>query len=340
MPDAGKRPTIRQLALETGLSPAAVSYALRGIQVSVETQERVREVADRLGYEVDPIARALRGGHTGTIGLLVGSLSDFWHQSLVNEVQRVLRSLGRSLLVADADGDAELGVDLARKLVDQRVDALIVSPVGRPVEDWHRLADRVPIVTLGAALPGIAVAGEVIFDNDRGVALTLRHLQAQGHRQICVLSWLMGEAVDRTAERALEAWSDRYGIQLELQRSAFTLDGAASLAREILVREDRPTAFFCLSDSFAYGVYLACRQLGLDIPGDVSVVGFDDFALSVLVDPPLTSTGWDLERAASLAVDAAIRAVEGEEPSDADRTLIEPTLTLRASTGPPAPRPD
>ena len=337
MPDFGKRPTIRELAAETGLSPAAVSYALRGIQVSVETQERVREVADRLGYEVDPIARALRGGPTGTIGLVVGSLSDFWHQSLVNEVQRVLRSLGRSLLVADADGDAELGVDLARKLVDQRVDALIVSPVGRPVDDWHRLAERAPIVTLGANLPGVAVAGEVVFDNDRGVELTLRHLQELGHRRICVLSWVMGEAVDRTAERALEAWSARYGIRLELQRSAFTLDGAASLAREILGRDDRPTALFCLSDSFAYGVYLACRQLGLSVPDDVSVVGFDDFPLSILVDPPLTSTGWDLQRAASLAVDAAVRAVEGGAPSDADRTLIEPALALRDSTG-PAPR--
>ncbi len=248
-------------------------------------------------------------------------------------MQRVLRSLGRSTLVADADGDAELGVELARKLVDQRVDALIVSPVGRPVDDWHRLAARLPIVTLGANLPGVAVAGEVVFDNDRGVELTLRHLEELGHRRICVLSWVMGEAVDRTAERALQAWSARYGIRLEVERSAFTLEGAAALAREILGRPDRPTAFFCLSDSFAYGVYLACRQLGLTIPDDVSVAGFDDFPLSLLVDPPLTSTGWDLERAASLAVDAAIRALDGGPADGADRTLIAPALALRASTG-------
>jgi LacI family transcriptional regulator, galactose operon repressor len=75
-----QRPTIRQLAEYTGLSPAAVSYALRGMHVSAETEDRVRAAAEELGYEADPIARALAGGETGVVGLLVGSLADFWNQ--------------------------------------------------------------------------------------------------------------------------------------------------------------------------------------------------------------------------------------------------------------------
>ena len=81
---ARKRATIRELAEHTGLSPAAVSYALRGIQTSAETQARVRRAAAELGYAADPIARALRGGSTGMVGVLVGSLADFWHQGLVH----------------------------------------------------------------------------------------------------------------------------------------------------------------------------------------------------------------------------------------------------------------
>ena len=84
---ARHRITIRELAEYTGLSPAAVSYALRGMQVSAETERRVREAADELGYEADPIARALAGGATGVVGLLVGSLADFWNQELVRAVQ-------------------------------------------------------------------------------------------------------------------------------------------------------------------------------------------------------------------------------------------------------------
>ena len=100
-----RRTTIRELAVHTGLSPAAVSYALRGLQVSAETERRVREAATELGYEADPIARALAGGATAVVGLLVGSLSDFWNQELVRAVQRELYGAARSTLVADADGE-------------------------------------------------------------------------------------------------------------------------------------------------------------------------------------------------------------------------------------------
>src|SRR5688572_23102938 len=114
-PVARKRTTIRELAEYTGLSPAAVSYALRGMRVSAETERRVREAAERLGYEADPIARALAGGATGVVGLLVGSLADFWNQELVRAVQRELYSAELSTLVADADGEParerRLGVD-------------------------------------------------------------------------------------------------------------------------------------------------------------------------------------------------------------------------------------
>src|SRR6187200_3579788 len=98
-----QRTTIRQLAEHTGLSPAAVSYALRGMHVSAETEERVRAAAAELGYEADPIARALRGGATAVVGLLVGSLADFWNQELVRAAERELYAADRSTLVAAAD---------------------------------------------------------------------------------------------------------------------------------------------------------------------------------------------------------------------------------------------
>ena len=81
MTDRRRRPTLRDIATETGLSPAAVSYALRGLQVPLETQQRVREAAERIGYQVDPIARALALGRTGNVGVLCGSLEDIWQQS-------------------------------------------------------------------------------------------------------------------------------------------------------------------------------------------------------------------------------------------------------------------
>src|SRR3954465_7003415 len=137
---ARHRTTIRELAEYTGLSPAAVSYALRGMHVSAETEQRGREAAEELGYEADPIARALAGGATGVVGLLVGSLSDFWNQELVRAVQRELYGAGLSTLVADADGEPARELELAQKLVDQRVDGLVVVPIGPASGGWASIA--------------------------------------------------------------------------------------------------------------------------------------------------------------------------------------------------------
>ena len=101
-----KRATLRDVADLTGLSPAGVSYALRGQRVSAATAERVRDAADSLGFRSDPIARALRGAASGVVGVIGGSLADHWHQEFASELQRHLRRRGRHMLLADADGDA------------------------------------------------------------------------------------------------------------------------------------------------------------------------------------------------------------------------------------------
>jgi LacI family transcriptional regulator len=200
---ARNRTTIRDLAEYTGLSPAAVSYALRGMHVSPETERRVREAAEELGYEADPIARALAGGATGVVGLLVGSLSDFWNQELVRAVQRELYGAALSTLVADADGLPARELELAQRLIDQRVDGLVVVPIGPASGGWASIARQVSTVTIGDALPGVAPAGEVVFDNERGVLQSLQHLSALGHRRVTVLSWAVETSPDREAERAV-----------------------------------------------------------------------------------------------------------------------------------------
>src|SRR5436305_14683523 len=209
------RTTIRELAEYTGLSPAAVSYALRGKQVSAETERRVREAAEKLGYEADPIARALAGGATAVVGLLVGSLADFWTQELVRAVQRELYGVARSALVADADGQPARELELAQRLVDHRIDGLVVVPIGPASDGWASIARQLPTVTIGDALPGVAPAGEVVFDNERGVQESLQHLSALGHRRIAVLSWAVETSPGRDAERAVATRSEERRVGKE-----------------------------------------------------------------------------------------------------------------------------
>jgi LacI family transcriptional regulator len=332
MASVPKRPTIKQIAEETGLSVTAVSYALRGERVSPATIERVQAVADRLGYTADPVARALRGGRTGTIGLLVGSLADFWQQTLAHAVQRELRGHGLHTIVADADGDPAEELELAARLAAQRVDGLLVAPIGPAGGDWTKLTARTPTVTIAGRLPGAELAGEVAFDQTAGVGEVLRHLSALGHRRIAVLSWAVTTSPDRPTERAVREQSAALGLDCELVPCAYSLDGSRPLALEVLERPDRPTALFCLSDSIAYGALHGCRELGLSVPGDISLVGFDDHPLSRLIAPPLTSVNWSIDRTARAAVGFLVDHLAGT--GGERRTVIAPSLVVRDSSGP------
>lgn len=329
-----RRPTIKQIAEQAGLSVAAVSYALRRERVSAATIERVQKIADELGYTADPVARALRGGRTGTIGLLLGSFADYWQQTLAHSLQRELRSHGLHTILADADGDPAEELDLARRLVAQRVDGLLVVPIGPAGGGWAALADQVPTVTIAGRLLGANVVGEVQLDQTTGVAEVLRHLHALGHQRITVLSWAAAAAPDRPTEQAVRQQAAMLGLDCEIVQCAYSLDGSRPVALEVLERGDRPSAIFCLSDSIAYGVLHGCRELGLAIPDDVTIVGFDDHPLSRLVDPSLTTVNWSVDRVARVAAGFLTDHLEGR--SSERHVVIAPSLVVRASSGPAA----
>ena len=239
MPQQRKRATIRDVAEATGLSPAAVSYALRGVQTSEETQERVRSAAAELGYKVDRIARALASGRTGTVGLLCGSLEDLWQQLL--GIGSALLARDHYALLVDAADDPERELLLARQLRDQRVDGLIVQPLDPSDERWSQLAESLPIVSIGDALPG-GQAGEVIFDNRSGVTLALEHLHNLGHRRIGVLTPTQPSTPDRPADIHVTAEAERLGLDVSIISSAPALAAATEVAREVLSKTERPTA--------------------------------------------------------------------------------------------------
>ncbi|MFC9972268.1 LacI family DNA-binding transcriptional regulator [Spirillospora sp. NPDC127200] len=329
--DRRKRATIREVAQATGLSPAAVSYALRGIQTSEETQERVRAAAAELGYEAHPIARALASGRTGMVGLLCGSLEDYWQQSLAVGIGRALLARDRYALLVDAGGDPDRELALARRLRDQRVDGLIVQPLDPSAQLWSELAETLPVVSIGDALHGGRSQGEVVFDNRRGVTLALEHLAALGHRRVAVLTPTRASTPDRPADVHVNAEAERLGLRVESVVAPQSLAEATAVAVGVLSAADRPSAVFCFSDVIAYGVYAATRALGLAVPGDVAVCGYDNHPMSALLSPPLTTVDWDIDGIVGSAVRLVVDVIDGK-PRER-RVVREPTLLARASTG-------
>jgi DNA-binding LacI/PurR family transcriptional regulator len=209
----------------------------------------------------------------------------------------------------------------------------VVVPIGPASGGWNSIARQISTVTIGDALPGVAPAGEVVFDYERGVLQSLQHLHALGHRRVTVLSWAVETSPDREAERAVAGSAAALGIDCSVVPCAYSLNASRPLALELLDGPDRPSAVLCMSDSIAYGVYAACAELGLSIPDDVAVAGFGDHPISRLLAPPLTSTVWDVEQVAERATGLLVTAIGAEGPQATIREVIAPLLAARASTG-------
>jgi LacI family transcriptional regulator len=334
--DRERRPTLSDIARETGLSIAAVSYALRGLQVPEETQSRVREAAERLGYEVNPIARALASGRTDTVGLLCGSLHDSWQQAVAAALVSALPEVGLRAIIVDGGSDPEHQLAEARRMVNQRVDAIIVMPIDPAEKQWRDIADAAAVIAVGDALPGAAAAAQIVYDNDFGVRDGLIRLADLGHRHIAVLSPNDVHTPDRPAEDVARQVSRELGIRVSLHTSTYDLDSASAVAKTVLRSLDAPTAFFGLADSMAWGVYAAAGELGLTIPNDVSVIGYDDTPVSRLLRPALTTYRWPMGELVEAVVSRTVKAIEGRGRSR--KLVISPTPVPRASAGPPPSR--
>ncbi|MFL6098846.1 MAG: LacI family DNA-binding transcriptional regulator [Actinomycetales bacterium] len=332
MPGRRRRVTLRDLADDTGLSPAAISYALRGLHVPQETQARAREAADRLGYQVDPIARALALGRTDTVGVLCGSLDDIWQQSVAAALGRELLAVGRIALIVDAANDPGREEALAQRLVDQRVDAMIALPVDPKAAHWARIAKDTALVSIGDGLPGAATVAEVTFDNVQGVTDGLEQLAHAGHARVAVLTPSDRATPDRPAEVVVARVATRLGLTATLRTTPHDLDGASEAVYEVLSGPNPPTAFLCLADSIAFGVYDAANRLGLRVPADVSVIGYDDLPVSRLLSPPLSTYRWPVADLVEAVVARTVQAIDDGRSSR--RKVLRPERVERGSVGP------
>lgn len=328
-----RRRTLQDVANEVGLSKAATSYALRGIRGSDQTRERVQAAAARLGYTVDPIARALASGRSSNIAI-VGSLRDLWQQGLTVMIARSLGADDLSAIIADADASPANEQAVLQRLHAGQIDGLLTLPVDPSADYWADLDPSVNVVSIGDALEARPHSSTVMFDNHYGVGTALAHLAHLGHREVGVIAPSLPTTPGRPAEVLARELGAALGLRITIQASPASVPEASVAARLLLSSTPRPTALFCLSDSIAFGAYAAARSLGLAVPGDLSILGFDDSEMAALVDPELTTFAWDEQAIVEAAVAALTGAGAGVEWEPTTVTF-RPEFVERGSTAPP-----
>jgi len=342
--------TLQSIADRVGVSRMTVSNAFsRPDQLSGELRERILLAATELGYVgPDPAARALARGRTGSVGLLLnGTLSEAFEDDVsaafLASVADGLSARGLALTLLTPGRTGREGYVPAR---DVAVDGALVYTCdpGSPDVDW--LVRRgLPIVTVDQLVrDGVA---SVNVDDRGGARAAAQHLLDLGHTRIGIVtlqdSFTPGPATDAatmsanypTVER-MRGWHDALdaaGVEPALVVAPYTpRDAAGEAARLLLEREDRPTALLCFSDEFAVASIRAAESMGLDVPADLSVVGFDDSPLAASHRPALTTVHQELAAKGQAAVEAIEAALGGNPPGP---VLLPTALVARASTAPP-----
>lgn len=333
------RATIDDVALRSGFSVATVSRALRGLpNVAPETRERVKLIAAELEYEAHAPAARLASGRTMTIGL-VAPLFGLWYAGQVMAgVEGALSAHGYDLLVhavETSDGRARF-ISRSRGL-HGRVDGAILVDFFADAEQVAALRrTRVPLVTIGEQLTGFP---SFTIDNRAASIAAVTHLIELGHTRIGIIS---SEPIplDRSpvpgARRAgyvdahLRADLGRPDTTIEAGGGNSVLGGAQAIER-LLLHPDAPSAVFCTSDEMAMGALGRARELGLHVPGDLSVIGFDDHDLA---EPfSLTTMRQPVREIGELATIALLQTIG--DASCEPRDVVSPvTLVVRSTTGP------
>ncbi|MFF7039188.1 LacI family DNA-binding transcriptional regulator [Streptomyces massasporeus] len=329
-----RAPTIRDVAERAGVSKSLVSLVLRGSdQVRPEKRDAVLRAARELGYRPNAAARSLSEQRTRTVGVLLNDLRNPWFVDLLDGLNSLLHANGLRMLLADARLNRRTGQDPADPLLDLRVDGLVVVGTLPDPAALGAVAERIPVVLAGSREPAPPGVDVVAGDDERGALLVAEHLVGLGHRRIAHIAGY--GAVGELRRRSFEATMRRHGLADEVlvEPSDMTEEGGYRTTVRLLSRPDRPTAVFAVNDIAAIGVLSAAEELGLRVPRDLSVVGYDNTSIARLRHVWLTSVDNSSHEVGRRAAQCLLKRFEGA--GGAGRVqLAAPTLEIRGSSAP------
>jgi LacI family transcriptional regulator len=343
-PRQNKRVTITDVARHAGVSTAAVSKVMRNAYgVSPAMQERVRAAIAELGYRPHAAARGMRG-RTYTIGVLLDNVRNAFFADILDGIRDELRESEYTVLIGAAGFDPEEQARSIRSLVDRQMDGLILIAPGTPRAEVLSTAASTPTVVIGHH--DAADSHDSVVDaDDIGAGLVVDHLVSLGHRDIALVSAAGARAGQwkRTPELVLSdgylAAMRRHGLteHARIHHAAYSDDGGFKAGMTLLTAERPPTAIMTGADVAALGVYRAAHELGLRIPQDVSLVGYNNTALAALAPVQLTSVDQAGHTMGETAARMLIERVEGRRDR-AMQTTMTPRLVVRGSTTAPRGR--
>jgi LacI family transcriptional regulator len=332
---AARSTTIVDVAARAGVSIGTVSNVLSGARhVSPATRSRVEAALRDLEFRPNRVARALSQRRTHAIGMVVPDVTNPFFATLILTAEQALAERGFAVLFGNAGNDADVERRYLAEFVERRVDGLVAATSGVSADVLAAVAEDVPTVLVDRTIDGWR--GDTVAGDDRsGMSAAVEHLVELGHERIALLD---GDHALSTGRARLVGARERLEqlglVAASITSGPFTLESGFERALALLKADVPPTAICAANDLLAIGALRAAAARGVDVPGAVSVTGFDDIAFAAYTAPPLTTVRQRPRRIASAIVDVLTRRMEnpGSSPT---HVVVSAELVVRGSTARP-----
>lgn len=335
---------IRDVARAAGVSTATVSRALSTPDVvAKDTRQAVLDAVEATGYRVNQAARNLRRQRAGAILILVPNLGNPFFSQILAGIDARFAGTDYSVLIADTANDRSENRDVNRYLEDSRVDGMIVLDGGIQISNSEVLKTDTGQSSVIFACEWVnnTTCPSVRSDNAKGGRLAIRHLYDLGHKKIAHITGPKGNVLTRARREGVLAERARLGLPMRddwIIRGDFTLQSGYEAADRIIAMKDRPTAVFCASDQVAFGLISRLFDAGIQVPHEISVVGFDDIEQSEFYIPRLTTIRQNRQLLGRSAADLILNCLDNPDFAVGEEHvhLIDVELVIRESTAPPS----
>ncbi len=333
-----KRVTRNDVAARAGVPPSTVSYVINNgpRPVSTSARERVLKAISELGYHPSDVARSLRTRRTLTIGLVIPDAANPFYGELARAVEEVSFQNGYTVILGHSSHLLEREMRYAQVLRSKQVDGAIFHPSTSDLTPIHFLKQAgVQVVVLEHRVRGYPC---IVADDERGGYLATRHLVELGHRRIGCIVRAGDPTTSAVRVDGYRAALQEAGIPRDerlIVASEFGYQSGEEAAQQLLKLRRRPTAVVAHNDIIAIGAMKAFSEVGLEVPADISIVGFDDIALASYVRPPLTTVSNPKHQMGQVAAEVLLRLLSHEAVGSPEVTALPVHLVVRGSTAPP-----
>lgn len=334
VPFPRRAPTMEDVAREAGVSRALVSLVMRGrSNVSEKRRRRVLEAAARLGYRPNAMARSLASQRTRTIGVILDDLANPFFAEIAGGIEQFASEVGYQLLLGAGGRQARRERAALTTLLEYRVDGIILVSPRMRTSEIAAAASEVPLVVVGRSLRGVE-ADCVLTNEAHGTELVLDHLVQLGHTAIVHVDGGSGAGGPQRRAAYLRGMrARRLGARARVIPGDFTEEAGVQAARLLLEEAELPTAVFAANDVVAAGLLSGLDRAGVDVPGEVSIVGYDNIAIAHLAHVSLTTVDQPRAEMGALALQLLLERIDNHRARVV--RLIEPTLVVRSTSGPP-----